>query len=202
MAIGVDQVYLSLRDHETGEYMTANVYTVDGVYEADGVTLRHLSIGQVVMALCLKRAMDLESGYKYVDPETGDTKEVDGIIQKMARVEDTSVQLECLTEIENAVLSSSVNLSEKKIMYNNVERTYYDFLANIMGIGNVPSTANKDSEEFLEALEAKMDEKNTFSQQTMIELQSITNKRDQAYDMISNILKSFNTILTATVNNI
>ena len=36
----------------------------------------------------------------------------------------------------------------------------------------------------------------------MIELQSITNKRDQAYDMISNILKSFNTILTATVNNI
>ena len=46
-----------------------------------------------------------------------------------------------------------------------------------------------------------MDELNTFSQQKMIELQSLTNKRDQSYDMISNILKSLNTVLTGTVGN-
>ena len=45
MAIGVDQIYLSMTSPETGEYLTGNVYTVDGVYEADGVTLRSLSIG-------------------------------------------------------------------------------------------------------------------------------------------------------------
>ncbi len=35
----------------------------------------------------------------------------------------------------------------------------------------------------------------------MIKLQSLTNKRDQAYDLISNALKSINTVLTGTMNN-
>ena len=202
MAIGVDQIYLSMTSPETGEYLMGNVYTVDGVYEADGVTPRRLSIGQLVMALCLARAMALESGSTYTDPDTGDTKTVDGIVQKMAKVEQTSEMLECLTEIENAVLASSVKLTEKTITYQGREYTYFNFLANVVELGNVPTTANKDSQEFLEAIESKMDEKNTFSQQTMIELQALTNKRDQAYDMISNILKSFSTVMTANVNNI
>jgi hypothetical protein len=53
----------------------------------------------------------------------------------------------------------------------------------------------------LTAIEAKMDAKNTFSQQTMIELQSLTAKRDQSYDMISNVLKSLNTVLVGNANN-
>jgi len=35
----------------------------------------------------------------------------------------------------------------------------------------------------------------------MIELQSLTAKRDQSYDMISNVLKSLSTVMTANVNN-
>jgi len=202
MAIGVDQIYLSMTDHDTGEYLTANVYTVDGVYEADGVTLRRLSIGQVVMALCLKRATDLESGYKYTDPDTGEVKKIPGVIQKMAEVEDTSEQLECLTKIENAVVSGEVNMTEAKVKYKNTEYTYYDFLVNVMNVDNVPTTANEKSEELISSMEAKMDELNSFSQETMIELQSLTEKRDQAYDMISNILRSLNTVITATINNI
>ena len=71
-----------------------------------------------------------------------------------------------------------------------------------MEIENVPrGTANADSTDLLTAIEAKMDAKNTFSQQTMIELQSLTAKRDQSYDMISNVLKSLSTVMTANVNN-
>ena len=214
MAIGVDQIYLSMTSPETGEYLTANVYTVDGVYEADGVTLRRLSMGQLVMALCLKRATDLESGYFYTDPSTGEEVYEKGIVGRrspttgkykpgyMDDVEETSEQLRCMSEIENAVLSSTVNMSSKTIEYNGANYTYADFLTNIMDIDNVPSTANKDSQEFLAAMESKMDAKNSFSQETMIKLQSQTTKRDQAYDMISNMLKSFNNVLTATVNNI
>ena len=214
MAIGVDQIYLSMTDPDTGEYLTANVYTVDGVYEADGVTQRRLSVGQLVMALCLQRATDLEMGYFYTDPTTGDEEYVQGIVGRrhptngryyrgyMDDVEDSSEQLRCMTEIENAILSSSVTLSSKTVTYNGNEYAYDDFLANVIGIENVPTTADKDSEEFLEAIEAAMDEKNTFSQETMIKLQSQTTKRDQAYDMISNVLKSFNTVMTATVNNV
>ena len=201
MAIGVDQIYLSMTSHDTGEYLTANVYTVDGVYEADGVTLRRLSIAEVVMALCLKRATDLESGYKYTDPVWGEVRKIPGVIQKMADVEDTSEQLECLTAIENAVVSGEVNMTESKVTYNGVEYSYYDFLVNVMGVDNVPTTANEKSETLISSIEAKMDELNTFSQETMIELQSLTEKRDQAYDMISNVLKSLHTVMTATVNN-
>ena len=35
----------------------------------------------------------------------------------------------------------------------------------------------------------------------MIELQSLTNKRDQSYDMISNVLKSLNTTIIGNINN-
>jgi phospholipid N-methyltransferase len=69
-------------------------------------------------------------------------------------------------------------------------------------MSDVPSSANASSTDFITKLEAKMDEKNSFSQQSMIELQSLTNKRDQSYDMISNVLKSLNTTLVGNANNL
>jgi hypothetical protein len=57
-------------------------------------------------------------------------------------------------------------------------------------------------DDFISQIESKMDEKNSFSQQKMIELQSLTNKRDQSYDMISNVLKSLNTVLVGNANNL
>ena len=186
MAIGVDQIYLSMTSPDTGEYLTANIYTVDGVYEADGVTPRPLSIGQLVMAICLQRAAALENS----------------IIDKMATMELASSQLELMTEIESDILASDVNMSKKKVTYNGVQYTYFAFLSEVMEIENVPAgTVNADSTDLLTAIEAKMDEKNTFSQQAMIELQSLTAKRDQSYDMISNVLKSLNTVLVGIVNN-
>ena len=186
MAIGVDQIYLSMTSPETGEYLTANVYTVDGVYEPDGVTPRLLSIGQLVMALCLKRAASLETD----------------IIKKMNEIENVSEQLELMTKIETDILAGDVNMSSKTLSYKGTTYTYYAFLTEVVDVDNVPSgTANKNSAEFISSLESKMDENNTFSQKTMIELQSQTNKRDQTYDMISNSLKSINTVLVGTANN-
>lgn len=186
MSMDVDQIYLSMRSPTTGEYLTANVYTVDGVYEADGVTPRLLSISQVVMALCLNRAAKLEAE----------------VIKRMNSIEDTSTQLELMTQIENAILEDDVNMSSKKVNYKGTQYSYYQFLTEIMDMEYVPTgTVNADSSDFISSLEAKMDEKNTFSQKTMIELQSFTSKRDQSYDMISNVLKSINTVLVSTVNN-
>ena len=185
MALGVDAIVLSMKNPETKEYYTSNVYTVDGIYDSEG-ELRRLSIGQLVMAICLQRAASLENS----------------IIGKMSDIEDTSTQLELLTEIETAILAGDVDMSKKKVVYKGQEYTYYAFLSDEMGLDDVPTgTANADSDSLITAIEAKMDEKNTFSQQTMIELQSLTAKRDQSYDMISNILKSLSTVLTGTVNN-
>ena len=197
MAIGVDQIYLSMKSPDTGAYLTADVYTVEGVKNADG-SPRLLSIGQLVMALCLKRAHDLEMGYN--DSITG--QHVDGVLEIMNSLETNTEILECLTKIETDTLDGDVNLKTKKLTFQGVEMTYYDFLTRQTGVENVPTgTVNSKSTEFISALEAEMDSRNSFSQQTMIQLQSQTTKRDQAYDMISNTLKSLNNVLVGTANN-
>ena len=61
MPINTVEFDLSMVNPETGEYRTARTYTVDGVLGVDNQP-RLLSIGQLVMAICLQRAASLEAG--------------------------------------------------------------------------------------------------------------------------------------------
>jgi hypothetical protein len=179
-----------IQDHfaEGQTNLTANYYTVEGVNNPDG-TPRALSIGQLVMALCLQRATELEAE----------------IIKIVEDLNKTSEDLERLTEIESAIVNatdSSVNLKTAKLKGTDI--SYYDFLTQSqygIGLTGVGETANSSSEQLITDIEAKMDSHNSFSQQTMIDLQAQTAKRDQSYDMISNILKSLHTTLMTNVNN-
>lgn len=184
-----------IQDHfaEGQTSLTANYYTIEGVTNPDG-SLRALSIGQLVMALCLARATELEAE----------------IIEIVEDLNKTSEDLERLTEIESAIVNRTVNLKTDKFFGTDI--SYYDFLTkpekpenpgDIVGMGlkNIPETANSSSEQLITDIEAKMDSLNSFSQQTMIDLQALTAKRDQSYDMISNILKSLHTTLMTNVNN-
>ena len=179
-----------IQDHlpEGQSSIYANYYTVEGVTNPDG-SLRALSIGQLVMALCLRRATELEAE----------------IIETVESLNKTSEDLERLTEIESAIVNAtdtSVDLTAKKLKGTDI--SYYDFLTQSqygIELTNVPTTANSASEQLIADIESKMDSLNSFSQQTMIDLQSLTAKRDQSYDMISNILKSLNTTLLTNVNN-
>ncbi len=197
MAIQTVEFDLSMADPETGLYRTARAYTVEGVLNADG-SLRELSIGQLVMAICLNRAAEMETQ----------------IIAKMKEMSDTSQMLEYLTTIEQAVVDDAqANPSGHAFDLSAVTVGSTNAMAYLREIGIFDSTqryvrndavlSNLDMlySDFVNKIEAKMDEKNSFSQQSMIELQSLTNKRDQSYDMISNVLKSLNTVLTGTVNN-
>ena len=67
MAIGTVEFDLSMVNPDTGLYNTARLYTIDGVNNVDG-TPRELSIGQLVMAICLQRASQLENGYDVLFP--------------------------------------------------------------------------------------------------------------------------------------
>ena len=190
MAIGTVEFDLSMVSPESGEFLTARAYTVEGVENADG-SLRQLSIGQLVMAICLNRASKLEAD----------------IIALMEEMSATSAQLAALTEIENDILDGGANMDNintSHVTYDGRDYTFYDFLVNVMGFSpsDVPTGfADGSNTDLITLIESKMDEKNSFSQQKMIELQSLTNKRDQSYDMISNILKSLNTTMTGIVNN-
>lgn len=184
---------LSMADIDTGMRLQAKTYSIQ-VENADGVMetkLSGLSIGQLVMAVCLERAVEKENE----------------IISIMNTLNNTSSELENLTEIETAIVnadaksSQSVNLATKTLT-NKPDYTYQAYLQELLGDSvTVPATANSDSSELITQIETAMDKRNSINQQTMIELQSATSKRDQAYDMISNMLKSLHTVMTGIVNN-
>ena len=164
--------------------LTANSYTVEGVNNLDG-TPRLLSIGQLVMALCLARATELEAE----------------IIKVVESLNTTSEDLERLTEIEKAIVNETegnIDLTTSKLSDGT---TYKEFLQS-KGISVSGNTASAYSEQLISDIESKMDSLNSFSQQTMIDLQSLTAKRDQSYDMISNIVKSLYTTLSTNVSNL
>ena len=198
MAIGTVEFDLSMVSPQSGEFLTARAYTVEGVTNADG-SLRQLSIGQLVMAICLSRASKLEAD----------------IIALMEEMSTTSAQLADMTKIEQAVIDDfAANQNGHAYNLDNVTVTSstsaVQLLRDLEVINSSQTYVRNDSilsnadimyDDFITQIESKMDEKNSFSQQKMIELQSLTNKRDQSYDMISNILKSLNTTMTGIVNN-
>ena len=198
MAIGTVEFDLSMVSPESGEFLTARAYTVEGVTNVDG-SLRQLSIGQLVMAICLSRASKLEAD----------------IIALMEEMSTTSAQLADMTKIEQAVIDDfAANQNGHAYNLNNVTVTSstsaVQLLRDLEVINSSQTYVRNDKilsvadimyDDFITQIESKMDEKNSFSQQKMIELQSLTNKRDQSYDMISNILKSLNTTMTGIVNN-
>ena len=198
MAIGTVEFDLSMVSPQSGEFLTARAYTVEGVTNVDG-SLRQLSIGQLVMAICLQRASKLEAD----------------IIALMEEMSTTSAQLADMTKIEQAVIDDfAANQNGHAYNLNNVTVTSstsaIQLLRDLEVINSSQTYVRNDSilsnadimyDDFITQIESKMDEKNSFSQQKMIELQSLTNKRDQSYDMISNILKSLNTTMTGIVNN-
>ena len=191
MAITQVTFDLSLKDPETDEPIKANVYTVEGVKDASG-NLRQLSIGQLVMAICLQRASQLETE----------------IIAMMKEMEETSEQLEELSSFESKMIENFESKNKTSYtLFKNEENLLLDAGVITSGQTAISSSITSSTstqityDDFITKIEAKMDEKNSFSQQTMIELQSKTNKRDQSYDMVSNILKSLNTTMTGNVNN-
>ncbi len=202
MAFDIDTIDLTMADQSTGMYLTGNVYYVDGVTDANGVN-RPLSIGQLVMAICLERAAEMEAN----------------IVSLMNTMNTTSEQLAALTEIENDVVNYKnwpvYTLSASTITSDPANgayggKNYKEFLQSMEVIGSDISYIRNDSvqsaadiiySEFVSKIESTMDSKNSMNQKDMITLQSMTNKRDQAYDMISNILKSLHGTIIGNVNN-
>ncbi len=156
-AFTASAIQLTLKDPATDNYLAARVYKMDGVNGG-----KPISIGQLVMALCLARATEMERS----------------IIALMDTMEETTSQLERLTAIE-----------EKLIANKALTTTERNFLNDLGVAANITD------------IESKMDSLNSFSQETMIDLQSQTNKRDQAYDMAANIMKSLNGVQIGIANN-
>lgn len=189
-----EQIDLSMCSTQTGLPLTANVYTLEGVTAADG-SPRLMSIGQLVMAICLQRAAALERD----------------IVDLMDAINQNTALINGLTTAESELVKVDVGgtfNANGTFTYDGNRITYYDFLTNKAGITGLPARSSDGKWNFdqvqtvISVLEDKMDSLNTISQDTLINLQSLTAKRDQTYDLVSNALKSFNTVLVGNANNI
>ena len=132
MSFSTEQIELSMCSPETGLPLTANVYTLEGVNEVDG-TPRKMSIGQLVLAICLQRAAALE----------------EQVVQLMDSINQNTMLLNGLTEVETQLVAvgtgGEINM-RTTFSYDGANVSYYDFLtkteenggAGITGLPSLP----------------------------------------------------------------
>ena len=197
----VSTIDLSMESPETGNLLTANVYKVDGI-------ARELSIAELVMAVCLNLAAEVE----------------DNIIGQMEAMGRTTVNLETLTSLQTLLTEQMAKNGKEKLSDLNmvtfnppVKAQWYDkdgilsttpiatynemsrFLQDTAKV--TISVDTKTIAEVVTQISSRIDSLNTTNQKDMINLQSWTNKRDQRYELITNMLKSFNTVIMGNANN-
>lgn len=184
-----EAIALSVRNTDTGRKLTANVYNV--TFE-DGTT-RVMSMGQLIAALCLGKATEKEN-------------DVIAVMQEMA-METTNIEALSDVEAKFIEMGSGAKISDIKGTWTIVpegtttEITTSDANLVLQYLG-VSGYDPSDVDSVISAMESKLDEMNTQSQEQLITLQSETNKRDQRYEMTTNVLKSLYTIMSGIVNNV
>ena len=199
---------LSLTNSETGNPLVANIYHVDGIS-------RPLSIAELVMAICLQKATELEAA----------------IIARMEAQSKMTVNLESLTEVQTALTSMMTPSGTRKEGYEKLEELrslgfafdvslrWYDENGRLVPPEHTGKQSYADIEKFLtraevrldtgmttiaevvQATSSRIDELNTTNQKEMIDLQSDVNKRDSRYELITNMLKSIGTVNLNVVGN-
>ena len=203
----INTIDLTGRDVESGKVLTANIYQLEGID-------RELSIGQLVMAICLDRATELEA--KIIEL-MNDMTATTARIEELSALEDNLVNFAGSTGTNtltptwaNFGYGSASDLPEGVTSTSTYWTTWLhdtfqiDYITDSDGNTISAGTAlTRDQvSEYITLVENKLDSLNSLSQEKMIELQSNTNKRDQSYDLISNVLKSFNTVLLGNANNL
>lgn len=237
MAVGnftVGSIDLSSIDENTGLKNTANVYFVPGIG-------RELSIAELVIAICLDRAADLEAEVVGImESMSQNTKLIEGLLAVENFLVDKKLNgvdawrpnttenyywaqdwaaLFQTTDKNKMVIDGYGNIPDKYLSANGLRAKtdgamgWIDFLNKEFGVGTETSAAeyfnilnerikahNNDwswayfsSDEMssiLGLIDSRLDSLNTTSQKTLIELQSLTNKRDQTYDLITAMTKN------------
>lgn len=194
-------ISLSMKSPETGALLAANVYTLEGVTNADG-SLRPMSVGQLVMAVCLSRATELESKILVEMEEMAETTDR---LDRYSRVEADLANWQ--KDNPNAMLTLAV-INANAAAYPDLYAAFGDatkraqFLSDIGMSTSQTSWTPDEVDEIMQKTEEQMDSLNTISQEKLIDIQSLTSKRDDTYSLVSNVLKSLYTVMTGNVNNL
>ena len=197
----VGTINLTSYDEVTGLRNTANVYRVQGID-------RELSAAQLVMALCLNRATEIEAQIvSLMEEMAGTTRLIEALStfeSKLVDLQDTGASGRKFSDIGYTAadtLPEGMTLSSdwaNDWLWPGTDPSQY--------VVDMPKNFVESSTASIQALitnvETRLDSLNTNSQEKMIQLQSLTNKRDQTYDLITAMVKSMYTAENAIGANL
>ncbi len=181
------------------EKIGVNAYAPEGANEIDLYAFHGaegLTLGQLMMAVCIRRASIIESQS----------------VLKMNEINASAAWLQILAEVGESVLGRSslnatLNLSRSSYVPTKVPTvtTYRDFLALEVGLGYdaVPErlkTADDRTRLYRQLTDA-MSAASTSNQEQMIALQSLLSRRDSTYNASASTVKKLGTTMNLTASN-
>ena len=201
--ISVGHIELSSYNPETGVKNTANVYNVEGIP-------RELSIAGLAMAICLQRATALETDIVKLMSEmqatTKKIEELSGFESILVRYADTGIKSKAVSgKADDAWAIDWITVVKDKSEIpagwgpwaDKGRWTQWLFEYGVLTKDEYEKTywkkdmTSDDVSKILDLIETQLDSLNTNSQEKMITLQSTTIKRDQSFDMLTSLVKSF-----------
>lgn len=213
---------------DDGKANTARVYQMEGVGGVEG--LRYLPIAQLVMAICFARAAEKEAEVVKLMNKLANTSQTIEELSHYEELIVAHSEGWTAGEVDGEknfwphdwamlVNSTDPNMRPAGTQARATQGADYTWLAyfnkNYFNPdGTTPNAelsvaefwkstwSGADVDKILEAIETKLDSLNTMSQKDMIALQSETTKRDQTYDLVSAMVKSFSTGNTSIASNL
>lgn len=210
---------VQLDDNST--YVTFKTYTLtgtEGVYNVDG-SARKMSIGQLALAICLQRAANLERTIvEKMETIANNTAQINSLTMLLEKLSNKNDGINSVGNTFSAIGFTDLDLQTFRKYagqanwdsnISSLSSKYDVWLKNVVGLEIAVATDQEDNKftparisGVISTMETKLDSLNTISQETLIEIQSQTTKRDQSYDLISTMLKSLNSTLMGNANNI
>ena len=152
----------------------------------NNVTMNGLSLSRVIMLVTIIRAELIEQQL---------VEQMEDLAARTAKLHSSATAEQYILDNYNNTINSSTTIAGLYTYPDGSQVTNLQtFLQNVLGI-NVSFSGNWSQEkkdEVISAIQSKQDELNTISQETSINIQSLINKRDQAYLLGSNAISLFN----------
>ena len=187
----------TLQDPTTGLAADSNsagsfLSEIKATYNLDwnNVSMNGLSLSRVIMLITLIRAELIE----------------EQLVEQMDVLAGRTALLNGSAEAESYILENMNNTITNNTSFTytdgtgNHTTTLKDYLTNVLKInvssGTFPNTdtaawSTNQKNQIISAIQSKQDELNTISQETSINIQSLINKRDQAYLLGTNAIALF-----------
>lgn len=171
---------------------------IQGTYNLDwgDVSVKGLSIARVIMIITLIRAEQIEAE----------------LVEQMDTLAKRTVLLNGSADVESYILDNMNNPISNNTSFTYTDAsgfhttTIKDYLVNVLQIDtgsdsfppfNTTAWSTDQKNKIISAIQSRQDELNTISQEVSINIQSLINKRDQAYLLGTN---SINLLLNGDVN--